>query len=67
MFAPYMNEYLHHFVAARNTKASAALCELALVIPRCITDQVSHLFLPAAVHLWTLLPPGVFSGCTLRT
>ena len=28
------NEYLHHFIAARNAKASAALGESALVIPR---------------------------------
>ena len=33
-----MNEYLNRFMAARNTKASAALGELALAIPRCITD-----------------------------
>ena len=30
-----MNEYLNNFVAARNTRASAALYELDLVIPRC--------------------------------
>ena len=32
-----MNEYLLHFVAARNTRASVALGELAVVIPRCRT------------------------------
>ena len=43
-----MNEYLNNFVAARNTRASAALGELALVIPRCRIDQFSRPFLPAA-------------------
>ena len=33
-----MNEYLEHLVAACNTRASTALCELALVILRCRTD-----------------------------
>ena len=32
-----MNEYLSHFVAVRNARASAALGELAVVIPRCRT------------------------------
>ena len=34
-----MNEYLKHFVAVRNARASAAQGELALLIPRCRTDQ----------------------------
>ena len=50
-----MNEYLNHFVVARNTRASAALSELALVIPRCRTDQFSRPFLPAPVRGWNLL------------
>ena len=29
-----MKEYMHHFIAARDTRASAALGELALVIRR---------------------------------
>ena len=33
-----LHEYLHHFVAARSTRASVALGELALVIPRCRID-----------------------------
>ena len=33
-----LHEYLHHFVAARNTRGSAAVCELVLVIPRCRTN-----------------------------
>ena len=36
-----MNEYLHHFVVARNTRVSAVLGELALVIPRYRTDHQS--------------------------
>ena len=56
-----MNECLKLFVAARNTKTSAALGELALVISRCITDQFSR-FLPAAERLWNLLLSGLFSG-----
>ena len=36
-----LQEYLHHFVAARNTRPSAALCELALVFQRCRTHQSS--------------------------
>ena len=63
--ARHFHEYLHYFVAARNTKASAALDEIALLIPRCRTDQFSQSFLPAAVRLWNLLPSGVFSGGTL--
>ena len=33
-----MHEYLHYYVAARETRASAAPCEVALVIPSCRTD-----------------------------
>ena len=44
-----MHEYLHHFVAARNTCASDALGQLALVISHCRTDQFSLSFLPADV------------------
>ena len=46
-----LNEYLHHFAATRNTRASVALGELALVIQRCRTDQFSRLALPAAGRL----------------
>ena len=50
-----LKEYLNHYVAARNTRTSAALGELALEIPRCKTDQFSRSFLPAALlrALWT--------------
>ena len=34
-----IKEYLNHFVVARNTRASAALGELALLIPLCRTDH----------------------------
>ena len=44
-----LHEYLHHFVAARNTRGSAAVCELALLIPRCRIDQFTPSFLPVAV------------------
>ena len=47
-----MHKYLHHFVVASNTRASTILGELAMVIPRCRTDQFSRSFLPAAVCLW---------------
>ena len=57
-----MNEYLNPFVSPRNTRASAALCELTLVIPRCRTDQFSRSRLPAAIRLRNLLPSGMFSG-----
>ena len=46
-----MNEYLNHFVATRSTRASTALRELALVMPRCTTDQFTRSFLPAAAHM----------------
>ena len=39
-----MNEYLHHFVATRNTKPSDALDELGLVVPGCRIDQFSRFF-----------------------
>ena len=42
-----MNEYLNHFLAVLNTRASSPLGELVLVIPRCRTDQFSRSFLPA--------------------
>ena len=60
-----MNECLSHFVAARNARASAAFGELALVHPRCRTDQFRRSFLPAAGSLWNLLLSGVFSCDTL--
>ena len=56
---------MHHFLAARNTRASAALSELALAITRCRTDQFNRSFLPAAGHLWNLLTSSVFSSGTL--
>ena len=34
-----INEYLHHFVAARNTRVSVALGKSALVVLRCRTGQ----------------------------
>ena len=43
-----LHEYLHHFVAARATRTSVARGELAVLIPRCKTDQCSWLFLLAA-------------------
>ena len=51
----HLNEYLNNFVAVCNTRASTALGELALVIPRCRTDQFSRSFLSAAVSLWNML------------
>ena len=62
-----LNEYLHHFVAVRNTRASAALRELALVIPRCRTDPFSRSFLPVVVCLWNLLPSDMLSGGTFNS
>ena len=44
-----MIEYLNHFIEPRNTRVLAAPGELALVIPRCRTDQFCRLFL-----LWHL-------------
>ena len=46
-----MKEYLKQFVAVRNTGASVALGEFALVIQRCRIDQFNGSFLPADVHL----------------
>ena len=46
-----MNEYLKHFAAARNSRASAALGKVALVIPRCRIDQFSRSLMSAAVRL----------------
>ena len=37
-----MNDCLNHVDAARNTRASAALEELALVVSRCRTDHISR-------------------------
>ena len=62
-----INEYLNHFVAARNVRASAALGELALMIPSCRTDEFSRSFLSAVVCLWNLLSSGVFSGGSLSS
>ena len=62
-----MKEYLKHFLSAHNSRASAALIELAWVFPRCKTDQFSRSFLPAAVRLRNLLQWGVFSGGTLSS
>ena len=56
-----MTEYLKHFVAARHTTASPGLGKLALMIPRCRTNQFSRSFLPAAV------PSGVFRGGTFSS
>ena len=61
------NECLNHFVAARNTRALAALGELVLVISRRRTDQFSRSFLHAVVRLWYLIAPGVFSGGTISS
>ena len=58
---------LNHFVAAHNTRASAALWELALVIPLCSTDKISRSCLPVAVRLWNLLPSDLFSSSTLSS
>ena len=52
---------LHYFVSACYTRASVALCELAVVMPRCRIDKFS-LRLPVAVCLWNLLPSDVLSG-----
>ena len=60
-----MHDYLYYFIATCNTRASAALGELALVITCCKTDQFNRSFLPASVRLWNLLPSGEFSGGTL--
>ena len=43
---------LYHFIAAGNTRDSAALDKLVLVILRCRTDPFSRSFLPATLRLW---------------
>ena len=48
--AYHLHEYLHYFVATRNTITSAALTESALVIPRCRTDEFNRSFLHVAVR-----------------
>ena len=45
----HMSEYLHHFVAARITRASAAMGELPVVLPSCRADQFSQSFLPCCL------------------
>ena len=60
-----LHGYMYNFLAACNITASAALCELVLVIPRYRTDQFSRSFLPVDVRLYNLLPSVVFSGGTL--
>ena len=50
-----IHKYLHHLVAARNTRAPAALGDLALVIPHCRTAQFLRSFIPPVVRLWNLL------------
>ena len=62
-----MNRYLNHFVTARNTEGSAALCELALIILRCRIDQFSRSFVAAAARLWNFLLSGVCRGGTLSS
>ena len=59
------NEYLNYFVAACNTRASATLGELTLVIPRCRTYQFCRSFMLSSGTLWNLLPSSEFSGDTL--
>ena len=62
-----MNKYLNCFIATLNTRASAALGELSLVIPSCRANQFSRSFLSAAVCLRNLLPSSVFSNGSLRS
>ena len=62
-----LREYLHHFVAARNTRAPTALGELSLAIPRCRTDQFSLSFLHDFVRLLNLLQSSVFSEGSLSS
>ena len=62
-----VHKNLHHFVAVHNTRASAALCELALMIPRSRTDQFNRAYLLVAVRMWNLLPSDVLSGGTLSS
>ena len=63
----HMHGYLNHFIAARITRALAALGDLALVNPRCRPNPFSRLFLPSAARLRNLLPSGEFSGGTLSS
>ena len=58
-----LRKYLHYFVTTRNTRASAAMCELALEIGR--TDLFSLSRLPIVVRLWNLLSLNGFSGGSL--
>ena len=46
---------------------SAALCELALVLLHCRTDQLSWTFLPVALRLWNLLLSDVLNRRTLSS
>ena len=62
-----LHEYLHHFVAVRNTRGSVALCELALIFPCGRTDQFSRPFLPVVVRTWNLLPLDMLSVGTLSS
>ena len=62
-----MNEYLNHFMGARNTRVPASVGELASVIPRCRTAQFRRSFLPAAACLWNLLPLYLSRGDTLSS
>ena len=62
-----MHDYLKHFAAVRNARASAALGDLALVTPCCRIDQYSLSFLSASVRLWNSLPSTVFVGDTLNS
>ena len=61
-----LHDYLHNFVAARNTRASThewvSFGGSALQ-----TDQLTLSFLPAVVHLWNLLTSGMFSSDTLNS
>ena len=57
-----MHEYLHHFVAAGNTRASGAPGELALVIPGYRTDKFSSVVSACCRTSVDLLSPGLFSG-----
>ena len=61
-----LHKHLHH-VFTCNTRASAALGELTLVILCCRSNLFNRSFLPAGVSLWSLLPPGVFNSGTLSS
>ena len=48
-----LHKHLHHFVAARNTRGQAALCD-----PLCRTDQFNRSFLPVTCcHQMCLMVP----------